>query len=106
MSINSPDLHILVSRTTDAERIGTQQERAGQHGAMVAGLDQKLETERAEHRVAQSPKAHGGKVGKDGHNKSGHRGDGGSKQGEAGQEAEPKTRPVRGQGGHRLDIKI
>lgn len=66
MSINSPDLQVLVSRVTEVERVNTQQVRASQQGAALASQDQKVQQERSQQRVGHVPKAHEAKVDKDG----------------------------------------
>ena len=96
MSINSPDLQVLVSRVTEVERVNTQQARASQQGAALASQDQKVQQERAQQRVGHVPKVHGTKVDKDGRRNR-------QDQKHQGRQGEPKTAKNRR---GCLDIKI
>ncbi|MCK9526778.1 MAG: hypothetical protein M0R49_12745 [Limnochordia bacterium] len=104
MSINSPDLHVLVARAGDTEKIATLRERSSQTGVEAAAIGQQAQTKKNQQKVQNTPKTEGSKVNRDGHSQHQQQ-EKDAKDRKGTSAGEQKTRNY-GKSGHRLDIKI
>lgn len=106
MSINSPDLHVLVARAGDTEKIATLRERSSQTGIEAAAIGQHEQTKKNQQQVRSTPKTEGSKVNRDRHGRNQEQPQREAKEKKEAADNEQKTVSSYDKRGQRLDIKI